>query len=204
MAERAHPDLPGFKDKWFGLKRSIYKERLFERYRFCNTYIKNKIVLDIPCGVGWGTTLLRGYNSTIGMDVSVEAIQYAKKHFERKNRKFLTGDMQAIALNDDSVDIIICLEGFEHVTKEIGEKFITESKRVLKQNGLLIMTCPVLNECANSTGNPSHLNEYPEQELIELLNKNFRIIKMERIKGPEGPEYRAVLINFKDSSYKDK
>ena len=204
MAERAHPDLPGFKDKWFGLKKSIYKERLFERYRFCNTYIKNKIVLDIPCGVGWGTSLLKGYKSIIGMDVSIEAIQYANAHYGKEKRTFLAGDMQAIASDDDSFDIIICLEGFEHVTKEIGEKFITESKRVLKQNGLLIMTCPVLNEFANSTGNPYHLNEYPEQELIELLNKNFRIIKLERIKGPEGPEYRAVLSNFKDSRYKDK
>lgn len=47
MAERAHPQDPGFKDRWFGLVKSKYKERLFERYRFSFPYIEGKRVLDI-------------------------------------------------------------------------------------------------------------------------------------------------------------
>src|SRR5687767_14242289 len=34
MAERAHPNDPGFRDSWFGLKRNRYKQKLYERYRF--------------------------------------------------------------------------------------------------------------------------------------------------------------------------
>ncbi len=86
--------------------------------------------------------------------------------------------------------------------KDIGLDFIKESIRVLKQNGLLIITCPVLNEEGETTGNPYHLSEYPEYELIKILNKNFRIFRLERIKGPDGPEYRAVLINIKKDRYK--
>lgn len=63
------------------------------------------------------------------------------------------------------------------------------------------MTCPVLSEKAETTGNPYHLSEYPEYELIEILNKNFRILSLERIKGPDGPEYRVVLSNFKENRY---
>ncbi len=142
-------------------------------------------------------SLLKQAKFSIGIDISYEAIYYAKQHYENHNRKFYVGDMQAIPLRDGSFDGVICLEGFEHVTKDIGLRFIEESKRILKVNGFLIITCPVLNEYGKSTGNPYHLYEYPENELIEILNKNFRILRLERIKGPDGPEYRAVLLNVK-------
>ena len=201
MAERAHPEELGFKDRWFGLKRSKYKKKLYERYKFTNKFIKVKKVLDIPCGVGWGTSLLKKADFIIGIDISKEAINYAKKHYEKKNREFYVGNMQSIPLEDDSIDVVICLEGFEHVSKDIGVRFIEESKRVLKPDGLLIMTCPVLSEYGRPTGNPYHLSEYPEYELIEMLNKNFRILYLERIKGPDGPEYRIVVSNFKEERY---
>lgn len=202
MAERAHPEDTGFKDKFFGLFRNKYKQKLYERYNFCNKYIKGKKVLDIPCGVGWGTNLLKGAASIIGIDISNESIDYAKKHYENDNRKFYIGNMQFIPLGDNSIDVLICLEGFEHVSKDIGARFIEESKRVLRRDGLLIITCPVLNEKSETTGNPYHLSEYPEYELIEILNKNFRIISLERIKGPDGPEYRSVVLNIKEVRYK--
>lgn len=204
MAERAHPECPGFKDRWFGLKKSPYKKKLFERYRFCNRYIEGKTVLDIPCGVGWGTSLIKKALFIVGIDISVEAVAYAKKNYEKKNRKFFPGDMRAIPLKDNSMDVVICLEGFEHVDEVAGAMFIRESKRILKEDGKLIITCPVLNEYGNTTGNPYHLCEYPEEKLIRIFNENFRILLLERIKGPDGPEYRTVLANFKERRYKAK
>lgn len=204
MAERAHPEEAGFKDRWFGLRKSHYKAKLYERYGFVNQFIEGKRVLDVPCGVGWGTSLLRGPALVIGMDISQEAISYAQMCYENKNRTFHVSDMQAINLRDDSIDVVVCLEGFEHVSRDIGARFIQESKRVLKQGGLLIMTCPVLNEKGESTGNPYHLSEYPENELIDILNMNFRILSLERIAGPDGPEYRTVLQNNKEGTHKNK
>lgn len=204
MAERAHPEEAGFKDRWFGLRKSHYKAKLYERYGFVNQFIEGKRVLDVPCGVGWGTSLLRGPALLIGMDISQEAISYAQMCYENKNRTFHVSDMQAINLRDNSIDVVVCLEGFEHVSRDIGARFIQESKRVLKQGGLLIMTCPVLNEKGESTGNPYHLSEYPENELIDILNMNFRILSLERIAGPDGPEYRTVLQNNKEGTHKNK
>lgn len=184
--------------------KSKYKRKLYERYKFCVEYCRGKKVLDIPCGVGWGTSLLKGIDYIIGIDISDEAINYAKKHYEKRNREFHVGDMQSIPLEDDAVDVIVCLEGFEHVSKDIGARFLKESKRVLRTGGILIMTCPVLNEYGQSTGNPYHLYEYPEEEFVEILNKNFRIIRLERIKGPDGPEYRTVLSNIEEGRYKEE
>ncbi len=82
----------------------------------------------------------------IGIDFSNEAIDYAKNHYENKNRKFYIWDMKSINLKGNSVDVVICLEGFEYVSRDIATIFIEESKRVLRENGLLIMTCPVINK----------------------------------------------------------
>jgi 2-polyprenyl-3-methyl-5-hydroxy-6-metoxy-1,4-benzoquinol methylase len=201
MAERAHPELKGFKNTYFGLKRNPYRVKLFERYHFCNQYINKKSVCDIPCGTGWGTSLLRKYKDVIGIDISEEAINYANSHYGNYNRKFLQGDMSSIPVASDSVDVVLCLEGFEHVSKEIAVKFVVECKRILKRNGYLILTCPVLNEKGERTNNPYHIHEYDEEELIDIFNRNFRIIKIERIIGPDSPIYRIVVQNFKNNRY---
>jgi O-antigen biosynthesis protein len=201
MAERAHPEDKGFKDHFFGLKKNKYRKKLYERYNFVNTYVKGKEVLDIPCGVGWGSSLLTNAKSVIGIDISKEAVDDAKRIYGKKGIEFKLGNMAKIPLETNSIDVISCLEGFEHVERAIGEKFIQESKRVLRNNGLLIMTCPVLDEHGKDTGNQYHLVEYPEEDLIKIINENYRIILLERIIGPDGPEYRGVFKNFKDRRY---
>lgn len=198
MAERAHPEHKGFKDKCFGLIKNKYKQKLYERYLFCNDYIRNKIVLDVPCGTGWGTSILKEYKEVYGLDICKEAIEYATIHFPGN---FVVASMSEMPFDENTFDVVICLEGLEHVSTDIGARFIEEIKRVLKPCGLLIVTCPVLNEKGETTGNPYHLYEYPEYELVEILNKNFRILSLERIKGPDGPEYRAVVSNFKEKRY---
>jgi ubiquinone/menaquinone biosynthesis C-methylase UbiE len=196
MAERAHPEDPGFRSP-----NSPYRKKLLERYAFCNRFVADKCVIDIPCGTGWGTSLLQGHRRVVGIDISQEAIDYAQTHFSSPTTVFRTGDMAQIPVSDNVADIILCLEGFEHVPRSTGEQFLRESKRVLVRGGLLVMTCPVLDENGKVTPNPYHVCEYPEEELVALLNGLFRIISLERIPGPDGPEYRAMLLNIKDKRY---
>ena len=201
MAERAHPEDPGFQDRWFGLVKNKYKKKLHERYRFCQPYIRDKALLDIPCGVGWGTSLLKGYKSMVGMDIDPDSIHYANSHYANSRLHFLVGNMKSIPVEDNSFDNVICLEGFEHISREIGRTFLTEVKRVLRRDGLLIMTCPVLSEKGETTGNPYHLCEYSEAEFIDLMNLHFRIEQLNRFQGPDGSEYKIVGKNFKDQRY---
>jgi ubiquinone/menaquinone biosynthesis C-methylase UbiE len=205
MAERAHPEDPGFRDRWFGLKKNPYRQKLYERYELCKPLLAGKIVLDVPCGTGWGTALLSGYRFAWGVDIAEDAIAYAKGRYEKPGvLEFKVGNMEHIPLDDDSVDVLLCLEGFEHVSEAVGAAFIEEAKRVLRRSGTLVMTCPVLDERGSDTGNPHHLCEYPEEQLISILNQNFRILNLERIRGPEGPEYRATCENFKARRYDPK
>ncbi len=204
MAERAHPEDPGFQDKWWRLKKSPYRRRLLERYRFCNEWIRNKRVADIPCGVGWGTSMLRGAQLITGIDIAPDAVEYATQHFANRHLDFKVGSMSEIPMSDNSLDVVVCFEGFEHVAREVGSAFLAESKRVLQRDGLLLMTCPVLNEWGEDTGNPYHVCEYPEEELIEMINRNFRVLHLDRIPGPDGPEYRIVASNLGSSRYVER
>lgn len=191
MAERAHPEDPGFQNKWFGLKRNVYRENMFKRYAFCNQFIKDKTVLDIPCGVGWGTSTLKRAKKIYGVDIAPDAIEYASNHFKKKNIEYQVGDMVSMPFPDAFFDVVICLEGFEHVAREISVSFIREAQRVLKMDGLLIMTTPLLTEGKHS-GNPYHLFEPSIEEFSEIVQDNFETVHLEIFQGPESQVVKFV------------
>lgn len=184
MAERAHPDDPGFQHRWeicrhFGFVPMIryvpspYRKALEWRYRWVNRYCRGKDALDAPCGVGWGTSLLRGCRSVIGLDLDSEAIEYARRHYGGYAR-FVTGDMRELPFGNETFDVVACLEGIEHVPRDVGEAFLKEADRVLRKGGNLFISSPTTRTGAHS-GNPFHLYEYGKEELVSLLQASFRI-----------------------------
>ena len=157
-------------------------------------------MLDVPSGVGWGTSLLKGARKIIGMDISQEAVDFANKRYRCSGREFIQGDMNVLPFPNSHFDVLVCLEGFEHVNTSTGRQFLREARRVLVSGGILLMTCPILDELGRSTGNPYHIHEYQDTELIDLVNSFFRILYLERIAGPDGPEYKMVLANLASGS----
>jgi len=178
MAERAHPEDPGFREG------SPYRANLLKRYAFANRFSLDKVVLDIPCGVGWGTSLLKAARR-IGIDICPDAIAYAKAHY--RDIDFLAGDMASVPLGDDSVDVVVCLEGFEHVSRKVGQQFLAEVVRVTRPDGLLVMTVPVVLPGGEHSGNPYHLYEPPLEELKDLLAGEFQTELMDLVDGADGP-----------------
>jgi ubiquinone/menaquinone biosynthesis C-methylase UbiE len=194
MAERAHPEDRGFKDKFFGLIKNKYKENLYKRYFFCNKFIVDKKILDIPCGMGWGTSLLKGYKKCIGVDISLEAVKEAKIKYKTNILDFKQGNMLCLDFDDNSFDVIICLEGFEHVTFLEGQKFLHEAKRILKKGGLLIVSTPLLVKNKYHSGNKYHLCEYKEKELFEVLvDKSFDLQHKEYFNTAENSQIIIVV-----------
>lgn len=178
MAERAHPEDPAFQEG------SPYRANLFKRYAFANRFTEDKTVLDIPCGVGWGTSLFQA-KYRIGIDIAADAIAYGKKHYPGID--FLVGDMANIPLGDNSVDVVVCLEGFEYVSKTAGVQFLEQAVRVLKEKGLLVMTVPVILPGGKHSGNPYHLHEPALPDLKNILGHRFCTQSMEVMKEPDGP-----------------
>lgn len=159
MAERAHPDDPAFRG-------TIYEERLCERYAFCPPFVRQRDVLDVPCGTGWGSSLLSGYASLTGLDIDSSAIDYAHAHYP--GIRFVEGAMQNLPFDDHQFDAIVCLEGLEHITLSDAWRFLREAHRVLRHSGTIIVTAPLLCDGRHSQ-NPYHLYEFTADELRALL-----------------------------------
>jgi ubiquinone/menaquinone biosynthesis C-methylase UbiE len=184
MAERAHPDIKGFQKKYsLVLKNgfiptiinaSPYSEAFYWRYNWANNFCKNKSVLEVPCGMGWGTSLLKKADSIIGVDISEEAINEAKLKYGNSRLQFQVGSMEKLPFADNSFDIVLCLEGIEHVDENIGKKFIAEASRVLKPKGTLLVSSP-RHKTKEHSGNPYHIIEYRLPHLIEVMSNNFLI-----------------------------
>jgi SAM-dependent methyltransferase len=121
----------------------------------------------------------------IGLDISREAVEYGKSHY--LGCDFIVGDMQHIPLPAKHVDNVVCLEGLEHVTKDIGRKFLSEAHRILKDEGVMILTVPVILPGGKHSGNPYHLYEYPIQELKDILGQHFLVKSFDLQPGPDNP-----------------
>lgn len=166
MAERAHPDDPVFCDG------SIWREEFKSRYEKANELAAGKNVLDCPCGCGWGTSMLVSANSVFGIDISSEAIKYARRHYMNENIVFFQADMAFFNLRR-SFDLIICLEGIEHVKSDIGRGAIRLFSNHLKKNGELYISAPIKEP--TNPGNPYHPHHYDTREFRELINSQFFI-----------------------------
>jgi len=147
-----------------------YGEHL-ARYAAALDLVKDKVVLDIASGTGYGSALLAGNaEKVIGVDYSAEAVEYSQKHYPIKNLIFKVGDAQKLPLEDSTIDIVVSLETIEHLPKP--ELFIQEVKRVLKPGGVLIVSTPNDNEFTE--GNEYHIHEFDFKELDRLMRKYFK------------------------------
>lgn len=163
--ERLVPDeLP-----WYN--KQMYFDHL-ARYVFAQSYVKRKTVLDIACGSGYGCLLLvsAGAKKIIGIDNAKDAIIYAKKKYPHQKITYGVGDAGNIPLKNNSIDVVVSFETIEHV--EDYKKFVQEIHRVLKKNGVVIMSTPNAL-LGTEEANPFHIKEFTREEFTGLLGKGF-------------------------------
>jgi ubiquinone/menaquinone biosynthesis C-methylase UbiE len=150
----------------------MYAEHM-TRYVCAQEICKDKTVLDIASGSGYGTQLLAHTASFVyGVDVDKRSVEYAKQNYQEKNIQYLAGDGVSIPLDDNSVERVVTLETIEHV--ENYKKFLSEIRRVLTKDGLAIVSTP--NKLEFTQGNHFHLYEFEYEELLNLLKKEFKYV----------------------------
>lgn len=150
-----------------------YQEHV-NRYVFASKFIKDKIVLDVACGTGYGSKYLlrKGARKVVGLDISIDAIKYAKEQYNINNEglSFVCGNAIDLPFPDNYFDVIVSFETIEHL-KEY-RKFLLECKRVLKDGGLFICSTPnkrVSSPHTEKPKNPFHVKEFYPEEFNSLL-----------------------------------
>ncbi len=154
---------------------------------------KDKIVLDIGCGSGHGSnTLAKKFKMVYGVDISEDAIIYARDNWQMDNIEFKVGSCLDIPFPDNTFDEVSAFEVFEHLHD--WKRLLSEVKRVLKPNGLVYISTP--NKTLYSPGtkrpiNPHHVFEMTISEFKKALGEFFVI---EEFYGQRTPIYNDHFI----------
>lgn len=144
------------------------------RYLTAKPYVAGKRVLDVACGEGYGSKLLKdwGATSVVGVDISAEALQIANSSFSEDGITFLNHSAEQLPFESDSFDVVVSFETIEHL--EHPEVFLSEIARVVKFNGTVILSCPNDNYYAKNLDNytnPYHLRRYSWSDFRDLAEK---------------------------------
>ena len=152
------------------------------RYRFACAYVREKAVLDIACGTGFGASILLqgGAARVVGMDISEDAIRMAREKYGVPGLEFETGDVLRIPCPRDSFERIVCFETLEHVRDQ--DRALEEMSRVLAPGGILVISSPNRELTSprrrrqDAPANPFHVTEFTVAEFLEILDGRFEVL----------------------------
>jgi 2-polyprenyl-3-methyl-5-hydroxy-6-metoxy-1,4-benzoquinol methylase len=152
----------------------VIREHL-ARYNFAARFVTGKNVLDVACGSGYGAAILKnaGAMAVTGVDISDEAVAYARVHHAADGIEFVVGDAERLSPSGP-FDVVVSFETIEHIAHP--KAFLAESTRLLAPGGVLIVSTPVRlkGTLADRPANPHHVREWSLPEFQALLCEHYR------------------------------
>lgn len=126
-----------------------------------NDFYQNNLcsltLLDIGASTGIISNYLSKYlGRVIGIDIDRKAMHHARSKKERSNIEFVIGDGMNLTFADNTFDIVICAQVYEHVPD--SKHLLAEIYRALKPGGV----------CYFAAGN--RLNFYEPHYKLPLLS----------------------------------
>lgn len=146
------------------------------RYKAVSDIVKGKSVLDLACGDGYGSFIIaENAKYVLGIDISQETIDSASKKYIKENLTFQQGSADQIPIKDGQFDVVISFETVEHLPSLVQKKFLQEIRRVLRPDGILIMSTPdkKLYSDARNYCNKFHIKEFYRDEFEQFLKQFF-------------------------------
>lgn len=140
-----------------------------ERYEFAAEQItEGARVLDLACGVGYGTRLMADAvehaAAFVGVDLSEESVAYARERYGNDRIRYRVGDAMQFS-DEEGFDVIVSLETIEHLPQPT--EFIASIKGSLKPNGLFIGSVPTT---PSVDANPHHLHDFTANSFRRMLS----------------------------------
>jgi len=154
----------------------------WHRYLFATRFVRDKAVLDVACGEGYGSNLLAGSAAAVvGVDIDPEAVRHASASYPRDNLTFRRGAAEDIPIPEQhSFDVVVSFETLEHLSPESQRRFAQEIKRLLRPGGLLLISTPnrAIYSERNQHQNPFHQHELTRPEFSRFLTQYFRHVQV--------------------------
>ncbi len=144
------------------------------RYMLARHLCRDRHVLDIASGEGYGSALLAQVAaSVVGVEVAPEVVAHATANYRAENLRYRVGDARQIPLEDASVDVVVSFETIEHFAAH--DRFLAEIRRVLRPGGLVIISTPDRDSYspADQPANPHHALELTRVEFEALMQGHF-------------------------------
>ena len=162
-----------------GMAGAIWYEH-WHRYHFVAPIAQGLVTIDAASGEGYGSALLAKYASRVtGIDLSAQAVAAARRRYgSAANLEYVEGRCEALPVADRSVDLFVSFETLEHL--QSPRALVTEAARVVKPDGLFIVSTPNKALYSDATGyrNPYHPSELYESEFVDLLRERFAAVAM--------------------------
>lgn len=152
----------------------------FHRYVWATEFCRDKKVLDVASGDGYGTYILSQRAKTVcGCEINEEAVRSAQKNYHAENLSYHAASCTQTPFPDDLFDVVVSFETIEHI--QDYELFVKEVRRVLKPGGIFICSTPEIhefNELSQVENNEFHIHEFEKKEFVELLQRQFPQISL--------------------------
>jgi ubiquinone/menaquinone biosynthesis C-methylase UbiE len=149
----------------------------WHRYAFARSFAAGKAVLDVASGEGYGAAFLSTVAADVhGVDIDTGTVRQASlKYAACANLRFVQASCTALPFPDRSFDVIVSFETIEHIDGESQVRMLAEFDRLLKAEGILILSSPNKAEYsdARETRNEFHVQELYRDELARLLARHF-------------------------------
>ncbi len=151
------------------------------RYNMALELVAGKNVLDFGCGTGYGSAMMASRAASVtGLDIDAAAITWATKTHRKPALTYIRRDDLGATLPAKSFDVVTCFEMIEHVDHETQKAVISSFARLLKDDGVLLISTPNPETTKQYGENPYHIREMNEPELRELLAPHFPTIQVLR------------------------
>lgn len=161
--------------------------RTFEVLEAIQQFAKSPVHDIIDLGTADGRMLAHiqekyPQSKCVGVEYSQELVNFSKARFPALN--VVQGDIESLNFQEETFDVAVATAVIEHVPSP--EKALEEIKRVLRPEGILILTSPdpFWESLASRLGHldeDQHQNVYNLKKLKELVSdEKFQILKAEK------------------------
>ncbi|MEN9621728.1 MAG: hypothetical protein RLZZ67_162 [Candidatus Parcubacteria bacterium] len=168
----------------------ILKQRLAGKNFLFEFYFKGKKTLDVGCGEG----AFLGLDKALMHGVDTNSRVITRLLSEGYKTKLASGDK--LPYTDEEFEALNCHNVIEHLTIDKAYGMLSESARVLKKGGYLVLSSEtVTKKFWNTFG---HVKPYPPESIKKLLRAESR----EEFEPVTGLEYVGVF--YLGDYYKNK